>query len=144
MPAMAAIDAATGRIVWSASSASHRQRGECRGLAEKTHLAGGSTWTSFTLDPASGALYVPAGNPAPDFVGSYRPGANLYSGSVVVLDAKTGSLRTWYQLVPHDVHDWDIAAAPVLLTTTQGQRRVVAAGKDGFMHTVDPLPPARV
>ncbi len=135
---VAAIDAATGRIVWSFPLLPTGSEANAESWPKGTHLAGGSTWTSFTLDPASGALYVPAGNPAPDFVGSYRPGANLYSGSVVVLDAKAGALRTWYQLVPHDVHDWDIAAAPVLLTTKLGQRRVVAAGKDGFMHAVDP------
>jgi PQQ-dependent dehydrogenase (methanol/ethanol family) len=134
---VAALDSATGRVVWSFPLLPTGGEANAESWPKGTHLAGGSTWTSFTLDPASGALYVPAGNPAPDFVGSYRPGANLYSGSVVVLDAKAGTLRTWYQLVPHDVHDWDIAAAPVLLTTKAGQRRAVAAGKDGFMHSID-------
>ena len=134
---MAALDAASGKVVWSFALVPSGSEPNGESWPKGTHLAGGSTWTSFTLDPDSGALYVPAGNPAPDFAGSYRPGANLYSGSVVVLDAKSGSLRTWYQLVPHDVHDWDIAAAPVLLTTKQGQRQAVAAGKDGFLHSID-------
>jgi len=101
------------------------------------HVGGGSVWTSLTLDPDSGALYVPTGNPGPDFSGAYRPGANLYTGSIVVVDAKKGSLRTWYQLVPHDVHDWDQAAAPALIVTKAGQRRTMAAGKDGFLHSID-------
>ena len=71
------------------------------------------------------ALYIAVQQAAPDFAGGYRPGADLYSGSVVVLDTKTGSLAHWYQLVPHDVHDWDIAAAPVLLTTKLGARRCI-------------------
>ena len=50
---------------------------------------------------------------------------------------KTGSLRTWYQLVPHDVHDWDQSAAPALLTTKQGRKRAMAAGKAGFLHAID-------
>src|SRR5262245_26396033 len=54
-------------------------------------ISGGGTWTSTTLDPASGLLYVPGGNPAPDFALGAREGENLYSGSIVVLDAKTGA-----------------------------------------------------
>ena len=80
-------------------------------------VGGGSVWTTLTVDTTSGSLFVSACNPGPDFFGDYRPGANLFTGSVVVLDARTGALRTWYQLVPHDVHDWDQAAAPTLVTT---------------------------
>jgi PQQ-dependent dehydrogenase (methanol/ethanol family) len=134
---MAALDAATGKVMWTFPLVPTGSAPNAESWPKGIHAAGGSTWTSYTLDTAAGALYVPSGNPAPDFAGSYRPGANLYSGSVVVLDAKTGALRTWYQLVPHDVHDWDIAAAPALITTKAGQRRAVAAGKDGIMHSVD-------
>jgi PQQ-dependent dehydrogenase (methanol/ethanol family) len=134
---VAALDAATGRILWNFPLVA---TGAARGSdtwPKGTRLAGGSTWTSFTLDPESGALYVPAGNPVPDFAGSYRPGANLYTGSIVVLDARSGALRTWYQLAPHDIHDWDVAAAPALITTKQGKRRAMAAGKDGNLDAID-------
>jgi alcohol dehydrogenase (cytochrome c) len=134
---IAALDAETGKVLWSFPLVPTGSEAGAESWPKGTHVSGGSTWTSFTLDTDAGALYVPTGNPAPDFAGEYRPGANLYAGSVVVLDAKSGALRTWYQLVPHDIHDWDIAAAPALITTKQGQRRAMAAGKDGFLHAID-------
>jgi alcohol dehydrogenase (cytochrome c) len=134
---IAGLDAATGRVLWSFPLVPTGDEKNADSWPKGTHLAGGSSWTSLTLDLDSGALYVPAGNPGPDFSGAYRPGANLYAGSVVVLDAKSGALRTWYQLVPHDIHDWDIAAAPALITTKAGQRRLMTAGKDGFLHAID-------
>jgi len=134
---LAGLDASTGRVLWSFPLIPTGTEKNAESWPKGTHLAGGSSWTSFTLDPDAGALYAPTGNPGPDFAGTYRPGANLYSGGVVALDAKSGDLRTWYQLVPHDVHDWDIAAAPVLITTKAGQKRLMAAGKDGLLHSVD-------
>jgi alcohol dehydrogenase (cytochrome c) len=130
---IAGLDAATGRVVWTFDVVPGGDASWPKGV----RVGGGSVWTSLSIDPDSGALYVPTGNPGPDFSGAYRPGANLYTGSIVVLDAKKGSLRTWYQLVPHDIHDWDQAAAPALVTTKAGQRRAMAAGKDGFLHAID-------
>ncbi len=134
---VAALDANTGRVLWSFPLVATGPAPGSDTWPKGTQLAGGSTWTSLTLDPNASALYVPAGNPVPDFAGSYRPGANLYTGSVVVLDAKTGALRTWVQLAPHDVHDWDVAATPALITTKQGSRRAMAAGKDGNLDAID-------
>lgn len=134
---LAALDAQTGRILWSFPLVATGVAPGSDTWPKGTRLAGGSTWTTLTLNPDTGALYVPAGNPVPDFAGGYRPGANLYTGSIVVLDARTGALRTWYQLAPHDVHDWDVAASPALITTKQGSRRAMAAGKDGNLHAID-------
>jgi alcohol dehydrogenase (cytochrome c) len=134
---VAALDANTGRIIWNFPLVATGSAPGADSWPKGTRLAGGSTWTTLTLDPDSGALYVPSGNPVPDFAGGYRPGANLYTGSIVVLDAKTGALRTWVQLSPHDVHDWDVAAAPAVITTKQGSHRAMAAGKDGNLDSVD-------
>jgi alcohol dehydrogenase (cytochrome c) len=84
-------------------------------------IAGGATWTSYTLDPERGLLYVPGGNPAPDFVKGLRPGDNLMANSVVVLDAHNGAYRTHYQMVPEDFHDWDVASAPTLFKARSGR-----------------------
>ena len=132
-----ALDAATGRVVWTFPLVPTGEAPGAETWPKGVLVGGGSTWTSFTLDTDSGALYVPTGNPGPDFSGDYRPGANLYTGSVVVLDAKTGALRTWYQLVPHDTHDWDVSATPALITTKLGKRRAMATGKDGYVHAID-------
>ena len=100
-------------------------------------ITGGATWTTYTLDADRGLLYVPGGNPAPDFVPSLRPGENLFANSVVVLDAKTGEYRRHFSLVPEDFHDWDVAAAPVLATTRGGRRLLAAAPKDGLLYGFD-------
>jgi alcohol dehydrogenase (cytochrome c) len=105
---------------------------------------GGATWTSYTLDPATGQLYVPVGNAAPDFDIKARPGLNLYTNSIVILDAKTGAFKEHYQITPNDFHDWDVAAAPALIKTTGGKNLIVAAGKDGIVHAVDPAQKAEI
>jgi alcohol dehydrogenase (cytochrome c) len=101
---------------------------------------GGGVWTPFSLDPAEGLLFVAVGNPAPDYSPHARPGANLYTNSVVALDIRTGALRWYRQLVPHDYHDWDLThAGPLLKFPAAGGRKqlVVAAGKDGLVRTLD-------
>jgi glucose dehydrogenase len=107
------------------------------GKASTASTGGGSTWTSYSLDPKTGLIYVPVGNPAPDFSGDYRPGANLYTDSLVVLDAKTGSLKWYYQLIPHDVHDYDLAAPPALVDTPGGKALAIIAGKDCTLRALD-------
>lgn len=100
-------------------------------------ITGGATWTSYSLDAANGLLYVPGGNPAPDFVNALRGGDNLYSGSVVVLDAKTGAYQRHFQLVKRDFHDWDVSAAPALFTSKGGRNLMAVTPKDGHLHVFD-------
>jgi alcohol dehydrogenase (cytochrome c) len=99
--------------------------------------SGGATWVSYSLDAANGLLYIPTGNPAPDFAIELRPGSNVYTNSIVVLDARTGAFRGWYPLTPLDFHDWDVATAPVLARTARGRRMALEAGKDGLLHGID-------
>ena len=80
-------------------------------------VSGGGAWTSATLDPATGLLYVPVGNPAPDYDIGAREGENLFTDSVVVLDAKTGAYKNHYKIVPRDWHDWDVSNPPILFQT---------------------------
>jgi alcohol dehydrogenase (cytochrome c) len=134
---IAALDAATGRLLWSFPLVPTGDTPGAETWPKGVHVGGGSIWTSVTIDPETGELYVPTGNPGPDFSGKYRPGANLYTGSIVVLNARTGALRTWYQLVPHDTHDWDQAATPAVITTKAGRKRAMAGGKDGYLHGID-------
>lgn len=98
---------------------------------------GGGVYSSFALDAETGVLYSPTGNPGPDFVASYRPGDNLYTCSIVMLDARTGALRGYYQLVRNDFHDWDLAASPILFTSKAGKKMVAAAGKNGYLYGLD-------
>jgi len=82
-------------------------------------------------------LYVPVGNPAPDFDNGVRQGDNLFTGSVAVLDAKTGAYKNHFQLVPRDWHDWDVSNPPVLIKTAGGKRLMAVAPKDGHLYGFD-------
>jgi alcohol dehydrogenase (cytochrome c) len=77
----------------------------------------GATWMTGSYDPQLDTVYWPVGNPGPDFDGSEREGDNLYTDSILALDAKTGRLKWHYQFTPHDVHDWDAQEPPVLVDT---------------------------
>ena len=89
------------------------------------------------MDPATGLLYVPVGNPAPDYDNSVRQGDNLFTGSVVVLDARTGAYKTHFQLVPRDWHDWDVSNPPALIKTMGGKRLMAVSPKDGHLYGFD-------
>jgi alcohol dehydrogenase (cytochrome c) len=133
-----AFDAETGKEVWRFHTVPMgSERGaETWHIPETAERGGGAMWTTYTLDPLSGELFVPVGNPAPDFAPDARPGDNLFTNSVVVLDAKSGALKWWYQATPRDGFDYDMGAAPMLYTTRDGDPRMVAGSKDGHVHVV--------
>lgn len=147
---MYALDAKTGKIVWEfylvPKTAGDLTRGPQGATpldmatwknTSATPITGGATWTSYTLDPKSGLLYVPGGNPAPDFAAGPREGSNLYSGSVVVLDARTGAYKNHFKLVPKDWHDYDVSTAPALIETRGGKKVLLVAPKDGHLYGFD-------
>ena len=101
---------------------------------------GASTWQSGTYDPDLDLIYWGVGNPGPDYHSESRLGDNLYSASVVAIDADTGELRWHYQFTPHDVHDWDATHIPVLADLEIGGRPrtvVMVANRNGFFYTLD-------
>ncbi|HVB33559.1 MAG TPA: PQQ-binding-like beta-propeller repeat protein [Patescibacteria group bacterium] len=107
--------------------------------AARAH-GGGNVWTEYGLDPAHGLLYVPGGNAAPDFYSKSRPGANLYTNSLIVLDAKTGHLVWYHQFIPHDTHDYDTNhATPIFETKIDGKTQplVASTGKDGVLSVLN-------
>ena len=103
-------------------------------------MGGAPTWTTGSFDPELNTIYWPTGNPWPDFYGGRRPGDNLYSDSVVALDAATGKRKWHFQFTPHDVWDWDANENLVLLDATfRGQPRklLVQANRNGFYYILD-------
>ena len=149
---MYALDDKDGHIVWEAylvpKAPGDTARGPAAPEAKPTNAAtwknspgfpvtGGATWTSYSLDPVTGLLYVPAGNPAPDFVKEPRQGENLWASSVVVLDAKTGAYQRHFQLVKRDFHDWDVSSPPALFLNRKGHRMLAEAPKDGHLYLID-------
>ena len=104
----------------------------------KTGAAG--TWVTGSYDPALNLLYWGTGNPGPDYNGAGRTGDNLYSDSLLALDAASGKLRWHFQFTPHDTHDWDSNHVPVLLDATfrGAPRRLAAvANRNGFFYLLD-------
>ncbi len=100
----------------------------------------GSAWLTGTYDPQTRTLYWPTGNPCPDYNGDERKGDNLYSDSVVALDAATGKLQWYYQFTPHDLHDWDSQQTPMLVDAEyQGSKRrlLLQANRNGFFYVLD-------
>lgn len=136
---MMAFDENTGKTVWTFTTIATGSDPNAKswGGVNSAQTGGGALWTSYTVDPDAGEVFIAVANPAPDFASAYRPGANLYTDSVVALDAKTGSLKWYHQMVPHDVHDWDMSAPPVLYTTKDGKPMVAASGKDGYIYGID-------
>jgi alcohol dehydrogenase (cytochrome c) len=101
---------------------------------------GGNLWTPLTFDEEKNLLYVPGGNPAPDIYDEGRPGANLYTNSMIALDAMTGRLAWYRQFIPHDVHDYDVShVGPLFKAAIGGSARNVVAstGKDGLLRLLD-------
>src|SRR6266705_2922809 len=105
-------------------------------------IGGAGVWVTGAYDPAQNLLFYGTGNPGPDYHSDSREGDNLYSTSLLALDADTGQLRWHYQFTPHDVHDWDSTEVPVLADiTVNGQPRkvVMFANRNGFFYTIDRL-----
>jgi alcohol dehydrogenase (cytochrome c) len=101
---------------------------------------GGATWQTGSYDPELNLLYWGTGNPNPDYFGEDRKGDNLYTASIIALDADTGTLRWHYQFTPHDTHDWDSNHVPVLADLTIGGRArkvVMVANRNSFFYTLD-------
>jgi quinoprotein glucose dehydrogenase len=97
-------------------------------------------WAPYTADPDLGLVYIPVGEGLSDEYGGYRPGNNLFANSVVAIDVKTGKRKWHYQMVHHDIWDYDTPMAPnVLDVTVNGQpRKVIAATtKQGWVYVLD-------
>lgn len=110
--------------------------------ASSAQHGGGAAWTAYALDRDTGTLYLPVGNPGPDYHSEMRKGSNLFTISVVALDARAGTLKWSYQLRANDAHDWD--ATNVSLLDAGGRKLLAASGKEGILHVVDRMTGKRV
>jgi quinoprotein glucose dehydrogenase len=99
-----------------------------------------NVWAPFSVDSARGLVYLPVSTPSNDFYGGARKGDNLFAESIVCLDARTGE-RVWhFQTIHHGVWDYDLPAAPVLMTIDVNGRSIDAVaqlGKTGFVYVFD-------
>jgi alcohol dehydrogenase (cytochrome c) len=134
-----AFSAADGHELWRFNVVpdSGPARATWKNLSDRNPPTGGATWTSYSLDPDAGVLWISTGNVAPDFLLALHPGDNLYTTSVIALDAKTGKMLRYVQPVKKDFHDWDMTSPPALIRTTGGRQIAAASGKDGILYGVD-------
>ena len=138
---VAAFDQATGKEAWRfwtvpAPGEPKAETWQGKGI----HHPGATTWLTGTYDPELDTLYWPTGNPSPDLIGDDRGGDNLYSDSVVALDAKTGRLKWHFQFTPHDVWDYDAQETPALIDATwqnRPRKLLVQANRNGFFYVLD-------
>lgn len=151
----AAFDAATGQRIWQFDTIAkskwegvfrtttpdgvalnrdtEQERRELPKYPDAALHGGGSAWTTPAFDPQSGTLFVGIGNPSPQMDDVSRPGDNLYSVSLVALDAETGSLKWHYQQVPHDLWGYDVASPPVLFDLPSEKGVIPAIGQASKM-----------
>ena len=134
-----AYDPATGQRIWRFSTIPNPgERGSDSWPASSDVLArgGGGTWMTGSYDPELNTLYWGTGNPNPDYYGADRKGDNLYTNSLIAIDAATGALKWHYQFTPHDTHDWDANHVPVL-ADWPSRKVVMVANRNGFFYVLD-------
>lgn len=138
-----ALDVRTGALRWTFDplpreqahpAASHWPDG---GIAQ---VAGGNVWSIMSADPERDRIFLPTASPAPEHYGGLRPGTNAFANSVVSLEASTGAFQWAWQVVHHDLWDYDVAASPLLVDLDrQGASipAVVVGTKTGMLFVLD-------
>ena len=141
MPAgvVRAFDARTGALRWSwdpiptAAPAAANKDAEWR-------TGAANAWSIMAVDPKRDLIFIPTGSASPDYYGGFRPGDNKWANSVVALHAKTGEIAWGFQLVHHDLWDYD-SASPPLLTTLHHEGKdvpvVIQGNKTGFLYVLN-------
>ena len=137
---VSAISAATGEELWKTYTIPAKGEKGSETWGKYVDYGGGGTWLSGTYDPEMNTVFWPTGNPWPDFYAGDREGDNLYSCSLLALDLDTGKMKWYFQFTPHDTHDWDAQAWPVLVDMEYGGRQrklVFHANRNGFFYVLD-------
>jgi alcohol dehydrogenase (cytochrome c) len=136
-----AYDARSGRCAWRFYTVpGPGEPGHDTWKGDSWQRGGAPAWITGSYDPELNLAYWPTGNPSPSDDTSERQGDNLYSNSVLALDADTGKLRWYFQFTPDDSHDWDATQVPVLLDLDLGgeKRKLLAlANRNGFFYLLD-------
>jgi quinoprotein glucose dehydrogenase len=139
-----AFDVRTGKPVWRFHTVPQpgEPGNETWGPGGWKDRAGPSLWGPITVDAERGMVFLPIGNPADSLYGADRKGTNLYANSVVALNAANGKLRWYYQIVHHDVFDYDVDAPPALIEVNRNGRKIPAVAettKMGLLFILDRL-----
>jgi alcohol dehydrogenase (cytochrome c) len=138
---LAAFNGGTGKEIWRFNTVPKPgEPGNETWAGQSWTHGGGSIWTTGSYDPELNLIYWGIGKASPDWNGALREGDNLYTSSVIALDADTGKLKWHYQFTPHDEFDFDSTQVPVLADTTwRGRPRKLMffANRNGFFYVLD-------
>src|SRR5438309_8097881 len=130
-----AFDAATGKMVWAFNTIKEDPKSWG---GDSAKFGGGGGWMTGSYDPALNLVYWGTANPAPDYDwGGARPGDNLYTSSVLALDADSGQLKWHFQEIPHDDWDYDSGLGESLVLDRDGKKLLVHQNKSGFVFVYD-------
>jgi membrane-bound PQQ-dependent dehydrogenase (glucose/quinate/shikimate family) len=137
-----AFEARTGRLVWQFNTVPRPgETGHETWAAESWRdRTGANVWSVMSVDAERGLVFLPIGSPSYDFYGGDRKGMNLFGNSLVALEAATGRLVWYFQMVHHDIWDYDLPAQPVLITVRRNGRAIPAVAqvtKMGFVFILD-------
>ena len=136
-----AYDAVTGRRLWRFDTVpGPGQPGHETWKGDSSKTGGAPAWITGSYDPELNLVYWPTGNPAPSNYGGERGGDNLYSNSMLALDADTGKLKWYFQFTPHDLYDYDATQIPILIDADwHGRQRklLLQANRNGFFYVLD-------
>ena len=136
-----AYDAETGELAWRFYTIPGEGEPHNDTWEDDSWKTGGApTWITGAYDPELNLVYWGTGNPGPDWNGETREGDNLYSDSVVALDADTGELRWHFQFTPHDVHDWDATQIPILIDIEfdgRPRKLMLFPNRNAFFYVLD-------
>ena len=136
-----AYDATTGKRVWRFNTVpGPDEAGHETWDGDSWKTGGAPAWITGSYDPQLNLIFWPTGNPATSNFGGERKGDNLYSNSMLALDADTGKLRWYFQFTPHDVHDYEQAQIPVLIDSDwngKPRKLLLLANRSGFFYVLD-------
>ena len=143
-----AVNAQTGGVEWQFDTIGGDERSRASWGNDSWKVGGGGGWMPGTYDPKTNSVWWGTANPAPDYDGvgenwmteGPRPGTNLYSSSVVVLDPDSGKLKAYFQEIPHDAWDFDSAVGEFVQIERGGKRYMLHPNKGGilFVYNADP------
>ena len=138
---VAAYYAETGELAWKTYTIpAPGEPGHETWEGDDWQYGGAPVWITGSFDPEENLTYWGVGNPGPDWNAAQRPGDNLYSDSVIALDADTGELRWYFQFTPNDGYDYDAVQVPVLADMEwQGEQRklMLWANRNGYFYVLD-------
>src|SRR2546423_1547303 len=132
-----AYDAATGERKWRFYTIpGPGEPGHETWEGDSWKVGGAPAWNTGTYDPVTNQIFWPTGNPAPSNRGGGRAGDNLYSNSLLALNADSGKLNWYFQFTKHDEHDWDATQVPIMIDSG-GKHLIAQANRNGFFYVLD-------